>query len=172
MKIFTILATVSLLALPALGSVAMNNDFVEGFEQGIQRGDGADISEFGCPQAHLAGPLGNVQQVLAPLKLMGGLVQDKNLETLLSTVDVFVNSISSLMAVFSNYEGDDFCAGLIFGQKGSHMLVQIAKTLINIRPAREQNSITRSAAKAPAPAAPKAGQKTTNKPNFRRWNGN
>ena len=51
--------------------------------------------------------------------MMGGLVKDQNLETLLSTVDVFVNSISSLVSVFSNYEGDDFCSGLIFGQKGS-----------------------------------------------------
>jgi len=64
---------------------------------------------------------------------MGAMVKDKNLETLLSTVDVFVGSMSSLSAVFTNYEGDDFCAGLIFGQKGSHMLVQIAKTLISLK---------------------------------------
>ena len=67
------------------------------------------------------------------MKLMGGLVKDQNLETLISTVDVFINSISSLTAVFTNYDGDDFCSGLIFGQKGSHMLVQIAKTLISLK---------------------------------------
>ncbi|MFN9909078.1 MAG: hypothetical protein ACK56F_23640, partial [bacterium] len=94
---------------------------------------GNDISEYGCPQPHLAGPLGNINQVLAPLKMMGGLVKDQNLETLLTTVDVFVGSASSLVAVFSAYDGDDFCAGLIFGQKGSHMLVQIAKTLVNLK---------------------------------------
>ena len=47
--------------------------------------------------------------------MMGGLVKDANLETLLSTIDVFVGSASSLIAVFSNYEGDDFCSGVIFG---------------------------------------------------------
>ena len=37
------------------------------------------------------------------------------------------------MSVFSNsYEGDDFCSGLIFGSNGAQMLVNIAKTLINI----------------------------------------
>ena len=37
------------------------------------------------------------------------------------------------MAVFTNYEGDDFCSGLIFGSNGAQMLVNIAKTLINFK---------------------------------------
>ena len=115
MKIFAVLAPSGLLTTPVFSTVQLNNEFINGFESGIQLGDGSDISEYGCPQPHLAGPLGNIQQVLAPLKLMGGLVKDQNLETLLQTVDVFVNSVSSLMSVFSNYEGDDFCSGLIFG---------------------------------------------------------
>ncbi len=146
MKIFSVLAATLAVLGTVNANVQMNNDFVQGFESGIQLGEGSDIHEYGCPQPHLAGPLGNIQQVLAPLKLMGGLVQDKNLETLIQTVDVFVNSISSLMAVFSNYEGDDFCSGLIFGQKGSQMLVNIAKTLITLKNAGVQvgpaNSIT------------------------------
>jgi hypothetical protein len=133
MKIFTILATIGLFASTASANLQLNNDFISGFESGIQLGDGSDISEYGCPQPHLAGPLGNINQVLAPLKMMGGLVKDQNLETLLSTIDVFVGSASSLIAVFSNYDGDDFCSGIIFGQKGSHMLVQIAKTLVNLK---------------------------------------
>ena len=135
MKITSILATVGVISLisSVTGNVEMNNDFVQGFEQGIQLGDGSDIHEYGCPPPHLGGPLGNIQQVLMPLKLMGGLVQDKNLETLISTVDVFVNSVSSLMAVFTGYEGDDFCSGLIFGQKGSAMLINIAKTLVTLK---------------------------------------
>ena len=133
MKIFTILATIGLFASTTSANPQLNNDFISGFESGIQLGDGSDISEYGCPQPHLAGPLGNINQVLAPLKMMGGLVKDQNLETLLSTIDVFVGSASSLIAVFSNYDGDDFCSGIIFGQKGSHMLVQIAKTLVNLK---------------------------------------
>ena len=161
----------------------MNNEFIQGFESGIQLGDGSDISEYGCPQPHLAGPLGNINQVLAPLKMMGGLVQDKNLETLLTTVDVFVNSISSLMAVFSNYEGDDFCSGIIFGQNGSHMLVNIAKTLVSLKKMQPIGAQGAIRAKPAAPTddsnqheAPKAGPtrggNTNSKPNFRRWNGN
>ena len=183
MKIFTVLATIGIIAAPAFANVQMNNEFIQGFESGIQLGDGSDISEYGCPQPHLAGPLGNINQILAPLKMMGGLVQDKNLETLLTTVDVFVNSISSLMAVFSNYEGDDFCSGIIFGQKGSHMLVNIAKTLVSlkkmqpggaqasIRPTKPAPSVETKQQEAPK-AGPTRGGNNNNKPNFRRWNGN
>ena len=68
-----------------------------------------------------------------PLKLMGSMVKDPNIETLVSTVDVFVNSVSSLMAVFNGYEGDDFCSGIIFGKQGSQMLINIAKTLVTLK---------------------------------------
>ena len=42
------------------------------------------------------------------------------------------------MAVFTGYEGDDFCSGLIFGQKGSSMLINIAKTLVTLKNAGVQ----------------------------------
>ena len=42
------------------------------------------------------------------------------------------------MAVFTGYEGDDFCSGLIFGQKGSAMLINIAKTLVTLKNAGVQ----------------------------------
>ena len=106
--------------------------------------------------------------------MMGGLVKDQNLETLLTTVDVFVGSASSLVAVFSAYDGDDFCAGLIFGQKGSHMLVQIAKTLVNLKQFQPggNGGAQSSIRQRQTPEPPQPPQQTGgNKPNFRRWNG-
>ena len=48
-------------------------------------------------------------------------------------MEVFASSLTQLMAVFTGgYEGDDFCSGLIFGSNGAQMLVNVAKTLINI----------------------------------------
>ena len=62
MKIASILATVGLLSLATLSNASMeiNSEFIKGFEQGIQIGESGDIKEFGCPQPHLAGPLGNL----------------------------------------------------------------------------------------------------------------
>ena len=182
MKILSILATVGIISLMSFttrASVEVNNEFIKGFEQGIQIGEAGDIKEFGCPQPHLQGPLGNIQQVLMPLKMMGSMVRDQNLETLISTVDVFVNSVSSLMAVFSGYEGDDFCSGIIFGKQGSQMLINIAKTLVSMKNAgnnsakqSSQSSITQAVNKNNrnnnnSDTASAAGNK---KPNFRRNN--
>ena len=179
MKIASILATVGLISLATLTNASMeiNNEFIKGFEQGIQIGESGDIKEFGCPQPHLAGPLGNLQQVLMPLKLMGSMVKDQNIETLISTVDVFVNSVSSLMAVFSGYEGDDFCSGIIFGKQGSHMLINIAKTLVVVKknaPKASQTSITQSGGNTTRNNSniKKGSDESSNakKPNFRRNN--
>ncbi len=52
--------------------------------------------------------------------MMGGMVQDKNVDAIVGTLEVFATSLTKLMAVFmNNYEGDDFCSGLIFGSNGA-----------------------------------------------------
>ena len=37
------------------------------------------------------------------------------------------------MAVFTNYDGGEFCSGLLFGSNGAAMLTNIAKTLMSIQ---------------------------------------
>ena len=53
------------------------------------------------------------------MKMMSGLLHDPNVDKLVNTVEVFINSLGSLMAVFDGYEGGDFCSGLIFGMNGA-----------------------------------------------------
>lgn len=53
---------------------------------------------------------------------MSGMLEDKNIEHMVSTMEVFVNSLSSLMTVFYNYDAGDFCSGVIFGMNGANML--------------------------------------------------
>ena len=69
---------------------------------------------------------------MGPLKMMGAMMKDKNIENMVTTVEVFVNSLSSLMAVFTNYDGGEFCSGLIFGSTGATMLTNIAQTLVTL----------------------------------------
>ena len=66
------------------------------------------------------------QGMLAPMKLMTQMIKDPKIEQMVATIEVFVNSVSSLLSVFSGYGGGDFCAGLIFGVHGSKMLTHIA----------------------------------------------
>ena len=60
------------------------------------------------------------------MKMMSGLLHDANIDKLVTTVELFINSLGSLMAVFDGYEGGDFCSGLIFGMNGAQMLAHIA----------------------------------------------
>ena len=62
--------------------------------------------------------------------MVGALAKDKNIEHMISTVEVFVQSLSSLLSVFTGYEGGEFCSGLIFGATGAQMLTNIAQTLV------------------------------------------
>ena len=66
------------------------------------------------------------------------MIKDKNIESILATVEVFADSLSSMMAVFSGYDGGDFCQGLIFGSTGAQMLTNVAKTLVTLSNMKEQ----------------------------------
>lgn len=77
--------------------------------------------------------------------MVGVLAKDKNIENILSSVEVFVDSLSSLMAVFTNYDGGEFCSGLIFGSNGAHMLTNIAKTLVQVQQSKMDKSSARGA---------------------------
>jgi hypothetical protein len=72
------------------------------------------------------------------------------------------------MAVFQNqYEGDDFCSGLIFGSNGAQMLVNIAKTFMQVKNhiASGESTITRTPSpKALLPDTSKARGASSNKP--------
>ena len=68
-----------------------------------------------------------------PVKMMSAFIKDQNVEQMISTIEVFVQSLSQLMAVFTNYDGGEFCSGLLFGSNGATMLTNIAKTLMNIQ---------------------------------------
>lgn len=58
--------------------------------------------------------------MIQPIKLMSSMVKDKNIDEIIYTVEVFINNISSLLTVFyEDYEGGDFCSGLIFGRNGA-----------------------------------------------------
>ena len=58
--------------------------------------------------------------------MMVGLVPDKNIEKVFQTLELFITNLSSLLAVFNNYQGSDFCCGLYFGSNGAGMLTDIA----------------------------------------------
>lgn len=132
-QISLIVLGVLALTLQTTSAFTLNGEFITGFESGIFLRNSEEIyDDYGCPKARPSGGLSNLNQIIGPLKMVGALAKDKNIEHLISTVEVFVDSLSSLLAVFTNYDGGEFCSGLIFGSNGAHMLTNIAKTLVQI----------------------------------------
>jgi len=48
-------------------------------------------------------------------------------EATIELVEMFQNHLSHLTSVFDDYQGDDYCAGLIFGKHGARILTMIAE---------------------------------------------
>ena len=136
-------SVVLLMATGLLASVSafnLHSEFITGFESGIFMRDNEEIyEEYGCPRARGPAALSNLNQLMGPLKIMSSLSKDKNVENMVSTVELFVQSLSQLMAVFSGYDGGEFCSGLIFGSTGASMLTNIAQALATVSNLTEKN---------------------------------
>ena len=115
------IAFAALLLASSHAAVSFSDDFVSGFESGIFLRTKEDREEYGCPEPHSdSAALMGLPDMMTPLKMMTAFVQDQNIKAIVDIVGVFIESVSQLMAVFMNqYEGDDFCSGLIFGSNGA-----------------------------------------------------
>ena len=55
---------------------------------------------------------------------MVGMSKDDKISKIIGAVEVFVNSIAEIAAVFlGDYDEGDFCSGLIFGKDGAIMML-------------------------------------------------
>ena len=59
-----------------------------------------------------------------------GLLKNDEITQTFKTVRVVVKSVMSLVTVADDYQGTEFCSGLLFGIHGSAMLLNIAKTMV------------------------------------------
>ena len=62
------------------------------------------------------------------MKLM---MPDEKVRIFIDTVEIFVNGAIELQSVFSgNYDGGDFCSGLVFGMAGTKLLLASAHKMV------------------------------------------
>ena len=61
--------------------------------------------------------------------------KDANIARIIGALEVFISTISEIASVFfGEYDGGDFCSGLIFGKDGTVMMLKIAETFIGPPP--------------------------------------
>ncbi len=59
-----------------------------------------------------------------------GLLKNEEITQMFKTLRVVVKSAMSLVTAAEDYQGTEFCSGLLFGIHGSAMLLNIAKTMV------------------------------------------
>ena len=115
----------------------LSSDFISGFETGIlTRDDEYAFQEYACDRPK-PNPL-YTQQILplvTPMKLAAGMMADPAMNKIVDTLETFITSFSTLYAVFAgDYEGGEFCEGLIFGKGGAKMLTELALSFRRLPP--------------------------------------
>ncbi len=74
--------------------MSLNAEFITGFESGIFLRDNDNIyEEYGCSRPRPAKGFDNLDQIMGPLKMVGGFVKDSNVQGILAIVEVFVDSL-------------------------------------------------------------------------------
>ena len=69
------------------------------------------------------------------MKFMAGMANNEKITSTVEAVEAFVLTISDVLAVFTgDYDGGEFCSGLIFGKDGSKMMLQIAQSFVKAPP--------------------------------------
>ena len=121
-------------AFPASANI-LSGDFMTGFESGIFLRKSEDqYNEYGCEQGSIKiEEFRKVKEMLPAVKNIVGVMNkdDKELENMLESLVVFVDNLDALIGVFdADYNGGDFCCGLIFGYTGSNLLYKIAEDII------------------------------------------
>ena len=67
--------------------------------------------------------------------MIAGISKDERVSSTIEALQAFIFTISDVMAVFSgDYEGGEFCSGLIFGKDGSKMMLEIAQAFVRKNP--------------------------------------
>ena len=58
------------------------------------------------------------------MKLMAGVTKDERITSTLTALEAFIFIMTDIFSVFhGDYDGGDFCSGLIFGKDGSKMML-------------------------------------------------
>ena len=140
MKIITLLALIVVVSASSVFNLSVQDrlspDFLTGFESGIFLRDSEDeFKEYGCPTEKVdVAELKQFKEILpgakAMLMTMSGGKPDPVLDEILTTMELFVDSVGDFIGVFDRgYPGGDFCAGLTFGMQGVKILEKVATTL-------------------------------------------
>ena len=111
-----------------------NSDFFQGMENGFFLRDNLEAhKEYECPDIVVPeNMIKTLENVFSPVKMVLGLVNNEAYSKMWNIIETMIQSIIKLTATVHNYQGSEYCSGLLFGMHGSAMLVSIGKNILDM----------------------------------------
>lgn len=111
----------------------MGKQFISGFETGIFiRGQPKMMKQYGCKPPSKKDEnevIKTIRNGLPVAKLAAG--KNPQMKMMFDVVEMFLKDVSGLMTVLGpQYDGGDYCAGLVFGMNGADMLLNISQKAV------------------------------------------
>ena len=108
-----------------------NGEFFQGMESGFFLRDNPDgHREFDCPDAALhTDDYLKFQQFWAPVQMIVNFLDNEIVRTTVGSIEVFIDSVFKLLGSVRDYQGSQFCSGVLFGMQGSRMILNVGKKI-------------------------------------------
>ena len=58
------------------------------------------------------------------------MVDNSYISTIFDSLDMIINSVFGIMAIFDKYAGSEFCQGLLFGVTGSNLVLNLGREIL------------------------------------------
>ena len=89
--------------------------------------------EYECPDIVVPeNMIKTLENIFSPVKMVLGLVNNEAYSKMWNIIETMMQSIIKLTATVHNYQGSEYCSGLLFGMHGSAMLVNIGKNILDM----------------------------------------
>ena len=88
--------------------------------------------EYGCPRGNMETMvIKNLLMILEPFRMAAKKIPMKEVRDTVNALEIYLDELSHMVAIFNNYKGNNYCKGLLFGMHGAAMLKDIAREAIS-----------------------------------------
>lgn len=119
-------------ALLAASALAFSPEFLQGAETGIFLGDETQFADYSCAMPAVAPEAKMYLDMITPFKgMIEGMNQGKHIAAL-DTLSQITKQLAILYSLFfTEYDGGDFCKGLIFAKEGATIAMTFGRNIFN-----------------------------------------
>merc|ERR1712151_636624 len=120
------------LALTAAAASAMSAEFIRGCETGIFIMNEDQMKDYSCSEVEITQEVQGYMGMIMPMKMMFQNMNQGKPNPMLDFVDKSTHQIGMLYSLFSDeYDGGDFCQGLIFSHEAGQLLLNVGKSMFS-----------------------------------------